>query len=472
MWNTVKGARPVFFKAGLSGPLLLLLCCNPLVSFEYLDISCSVGEREQYYCGETVSLDFSIAPGRGETERALVLKEGGLSRSPVFRWEGRTLHIKPLAGWKKGEHYSLSLEGELPMEDGRVYTAGILRNFIYGLEGNEFTLLSSVMEGEVLVFRFSKVPSVTSFASQFSLNPGMDYFCDFPGEEVRILPRSPWRANTLYTWTIKGMESADGYIMKRDYTGVFPGPGNPQVPRTAELCPVDGTLGPPYLWRRGTGLDGNIANMEGIGFTFSKPMDQGSLRSGISFYPSIKGRFEEAGEDSVIFFPEEDYRIGTEYRITISQTVKDSLGLSFFEEEHHYFSASRRWLEVENLTLDSRTEIPPGGEAPREHVMTDSGRLRLRIAFSSAIAPANRNAAAESVSLSKLFPLSANNPALVSAKWEDGGAVLILSFENLSPSESGVDNYYQIKIASGGQGPVNGAGEYLEEDLWYVFKVL
>jgi hypothetical protein len=469
MWNTIKRAGALRLP-GFFGPLLLL-CCTPLVSFEYLDISCSVGQGEQYYAGETVRLDFSIMPSKGETERTLGLNEGGLSRSPVFTWEGKTLHVRPLTGWKKGEYYRISLEGKLPMEDGRVYTAQVLREFIYGLEGNEFTLRSSAMEEGNLIFRFSKVPGITSFTAQFSLNPGMDYFCDFLGEEVRILPRSPWQANTLYNWTIKEMESADGYIMKQEYSGVFSGPGDLHVPRTVELCPVSQSLGAPYLWRRGTGLDGNIENMEGIGFTFSKPMDQGSLRSGISFYPSIKGFFEEAGEEAIIFFPEEEYRIGTEYRITLSRTVKDSFGLSLFEEEHYYFSGSRRYLEVEKLSLDSRTESVLSGGVLQEHILADPPNLNVKIAFSSAIPPANRGAAAESVTLSKLFPLSANNPALVSAKWEDGGAALILFFMNLSPSETGVDNYYQIRIASGKQGPLNEAGEYLKEDLWYVFSV-
>jgi hypothetical protein len=412
-------------------------------------------------------------PDKGETERNLILTEGGLSRGPVFNWEGRTLHVKPLTGWKKGEHYGISLEGRLLMEDGRTYTVGIMRNFIYGLEGNEFTLDSSAMEDNKLIFNFSKVPGVTSFDSQFSLSPGVEYFCDFLGREIRILPKSPWQANTLYRWTIKGMESEDGYIMKREYSGVFSGPANLSVPRPLELCPVDKTFGPPYLWRRGTGLDGNLENMEGIGFIFSKPMDPASLRSGISFYPSVKGYFEEAGENSIIFFPEEEYRLETEYRITISQTVKDSLGLSLFEEERYYFSSAHRYLEVEKVTLDSRTEsLLPGGVLQEHNLINpEPPSLKIRIAFSAEIPPAHRKAALESLSFSGLFPASANSPVLLSAKWEDKGAALVLIFESLSPSGSGIDNYYQIKIASGKQGPLNGEGEYLKEDLWYVFKI-
>jgi hypothetical protein len=451
----------------------LLPRCTPPVSFEYLDISCSAGQGAQYYCGETLDLVFSITPVKGETERNLILTEGGLSSGPVFTWEGRTLHVKPLTGWKKGEHYGISLEGKLPTEDGRTYTVQIARNFIYGLEGNEFTLTSSSVENDRLVFRFSKVPGATSFSGQFSLSPSVEYFCDFLGNEIQILPKSPWQANTLYRWTIKGMESEDGYIMKREYSEVFSGPANLAVPRPLELCPVDRSLGPPYLWKRGTALNGNLQNTEGIGFVFSKPMDMASLRSGISFYPSVKGYFEEAGEDSIIFFPEEEYRLETEYRITISQTVKDSLGLSLFEEARYYFSSAHRYLEVERVHLDSRTDSLLSGGLPQEHTLLNSSppSLKIRIVFSAEIPPANRKAALEAVSFSGLFPASANSPVLVSAVWEDRGAVLILLFENLSPSGDGIDNYYQLKISPGKEGPLTGDGEYLKEDLWYVFKI-
>jgi hypothetical protein len=211
MWNTAKDRRNSPERRSPKGPkhqrviplcLIEILCsillsrCTPPVSFEYLDISCSAGQGEQYYFGETAALDFSIMPDKGETERNLILTEGGLSRGPVFNWEGRTLHVKPLTGWKKGEHYGISLEGRLLMEDGRTYSAGIIRNFIYGHMGNEFTLDYSAMEDNKLIFSFSKVPGVTSFDSQFSLSPGVEYFCDFLGREIQILPKSPWQANT------------------------------------------------------------------------------------------------------------------------------------------------------------------------------------------------------------------------------------------------------------------------------------
>jgi hypothetical protein len=448
-----------------------------LVSFEYLDVSCSVGEGEQYYAGESVRMEFSIEPDREETERSLVLSEGGLSKTPVFSWEGRELSVRPAGGWKNGEHYRVSLEGRIHMQDGRGYTAALLRSFVYGEEGNEFTLVSSGMEAGCLVLQFSRTPRIVSFAGSFSLSPNTEYFSDFLGETVRVEPKSPWQTNTRYTWTIRDMESADGYTMKREYSDSFSGPADSEIPYPLELCPVSKRLSPgsSHLWKRGTPLEGNVENGEGIGFVFSKPMDQASVRSGISFYPAIKGYFEADGENAIIFFPEEDYRPQTEYRISLSAAIKDSLGLGLFEERRYYFSSARTYLKIEKLSLDSEpVGLEPGGIA-QDHRLQSTAKdpvLDLQIAFSSAIPPAARKAAADSVSLSVLFPASAHNPRLVSVQWLDEGALLSMRYTDLSPSAGGPDNYYQIKISSGERGPSGSSGEYLKEDLWYVIRIL
>jgi hypothetical protein len=465
MWNIVKHLIPVII------PVLLTGC--PLASFEYLEISCSVPEGGNYYFSETVRLEFSIMPDRGETERNLILHEGGLSRTPIFTWDGRTLFIKPLTGWQKGEYYSINLEGQLRMEDGRSYTARMLRVFIYGQEGNEFTLVSSAMENNCLTFNFSKAPRITSFNEHFLLSPSTEYFCDFLGKTVRIQPKKPWQINTLYTWTIKDMESEDNYLMKKEYSGLFSGLEDITVPYPIELCPVS-VYTAPYLWKTGTALDNRLENGEGIGFIFSKPMNMASLRSGISFYPSLKGHFEEAEINSIIFIPEENYRLETEYRVTLAPSIKDSLGLSLFEEIRYYFTSSHHYLTVEKVSFDSAAEsLVPGG-IPQDYSLVTVLPLpgiRINIAFSHVIPPAYRKAASDAVSLSVLFPASAHNPALISAQWFDNGALLSLCFEDISPSAGGIDNYYQIKISSGNQGPLNGSGEYLKEDLWFVFRV-
>ncbi|MDR3147130.1 MAG: Ig-like domain-containing protein, partial [Treponema sp.] len=332
------------------------------MSFDYLDVSCSVSEGERYYDGENLRLEFSIEPDQGEVERTLVLSEGDLSTAPVFSWEGGELSVRPRGGWKKGEHYRVSLEGRIHTRDGRGYTTRLLRSFIYGTEGEEFTLVSSALEEGGLLLQFSKAPLESSFTENFSVRPDTEYFCDFAGKTVRVQPKSPWQLNTRYTWTVKGIASVDGYTMKREYSSSFSGPDDSELPRVLELCPVlkgpePGSL---HLWKRGAALEPE--NGEGIGFVFSKPMDPASLRSGISLYPAIKGYFEEAGAEAIVFFPEEDYRPETEYRVTLSSAIKDSLGLGLFEEQRYYFSSARRYLDVEKLSLDSNSRaLEPGG---------------------------------------------------------------------------------------------------------------
>jgi hypothetical protein len=269
------------------------------------------------------------------------------------------------------------------------------------------------------------------------------------------------------------MVSADGWLMRKEFSGTFPGPRDTGFPRLLETCPVSFD-NPPALWHRGLSLDGNLLEWQGIGFVFSKPMDEASVKGGISFFPSLKGYFQREGEERFIFVPEEPYRLEQEYRILVADTVKDQLGLSLFEPAQVFFTGAGRYLAVDSLTLDD-ANIPllPGGII-QEHYLEPVTppapfRLRTNINFSAAIPLEKRKAALDAVSLSVLFPPSAHNPALLGARWSNDGSRLSLAWEDLSQSSAAISNYYRLGISGGTKGPQNAAGEYLKEDLWFVF---
>jgi hypothetical protein len=460
--------------------LLTLICLSfgafsgcPLVSFEYLDISCSISSGAEFFDGDLIRIGFSQVPDKGDVERQFKFYEKGASAETVLSWEGSNLLVRPKIPWRKGQSYSLSLEGSLLMAGGETYTARFYRAFIYGGEGS-FELISSSFAGDVLSLVFSKPPLITSFNENFSLSPTLDYRANFsPGAyTVSIAPKEAWRPNVSYSWEIKDMLSEDGWLMRKEAAGIFTGPDDTRLPRLLEICPV--SFDPPAIWHSGLSLDGNLLEWQGIGFRFSKPMDEASVKGGVSFFPTLKGYFEKDGEDSFIFIPEEAYRLQQEYRILVADTVKDLRGISLFEPVQVFFTGSGPYLKVDSLTLDdSIVPLIPGG-AIQEHYLqpvTPPAPFRLMsiINFSAAIPPEKRKAALDAVSLSVLFPPSAHNPALLGALWFNNGSRLSLTWEDLSQSSAGVSNYYQLSITGGAKGPLNDAGEYLEEDLWFVF---
>ncbi|GHV89516.1 hypothetical protein AGMMS50268_00190 [Spirochaetia bacterium] len=468
MWNTAK-----IFLFGLS-----LLCTGcPLVTFEYLDITCSVAEGDAYFGEEYIRIGFSQEPDKGETERKIQLNENTAAAPMDFYWEGSAFFVRPKASWQKGQYYSLALETSLRMNDGRTYTARLLRSFIYGEPGNEPELISGKFEAGSLVLSFSRPLLITSFNEKFSLSPFADYYTDFSDDNKRVIisPKNGWQVNTAYTWLVKDMVSSAGYLMKKEYSGLFSGGDDIELPRLARVCPVS-LGGSASLWHTGTALDA-LMEWQGIGFIFSKPMDEGSIRSGISFYPSLNGYFVKEDDRRFIFIPDEPYQLQREYRLTLAETLKDTSGLSLFEQRLIFFTAAGRFLKVDSIYFDDDPAPLLTGGAVQNYTLLSAApalplRLRVTIDFSSAIPLPNRKAAVDSLSLTGLFPASAANPILLSAVWLNSGSRLVLEWENFTRTDGVVQYYYQIKITAGPRGAVNQAGEYLEEDLWVVFRAL
>jgi hypothetical protein len=467
---------PVLILAFLSlVPAALVLPGCPVVSFDYLDISCSIAEGETHFTGDHIRIDFSREPDRGDTERQVKFYEKGAVAETVFVWEGASLLIRPEKPWQKGQSYSLSLEGSLRMDGGGIYTVRLSRSFTYGGRGDSFELLSSSFSGDTLTLVFSKPPLITSFNEEFSLSPGTEYLAEFSpaGSTVTVRPRDTWGLDVSYAWEVKNMVSADGWLMRKEASGIFEGPRDTSLPRLLEICPVSFD-NPPALWHRGLSLDGNLLEWQGIGFIFSKPMDEASVKGGISLSPSLKGYFKRDGEDRFIFIPEEPYRLEEEYRILLGDTIKDEMGLSLFEPVQMFFTGAGRYLTVDSVTLDaSNIPLIPGGVIQEHYLgpVTPPApfRLTVNINFSAVIPPEKRKAALDAVSLSVLFPPSAHNPALIEARWANGGSRLSLAWEDLSQSSAAISNYYRLSVTGGARGPQNTAGEYLKEDLWFVF---
>jgi hypothetical protein len=457
--------------------VLLVLSGCPLVSFDYLDISCSVSEGEAYFTGDHIRIGFSRSPDREDAEQQIRFYEKGAVVEVLLSWEGASLLVRPEKPWQKGQSYSFSLEGSLRMEDGGSYTVRLYRAFTYGGKEDSFELIDTSFTGDTLSLVFSRPPLITSFNENFSLSPSAEYLAEFfPGTStVKIRPRETWRLDVSYLWEVKNMISADGWLMRRESSGTFNGPLDTVLPRLLEVCPVSFD-DKPALWHSGLSLDGNLREWQGIGFVFSKPMDVASVKGGISFFPSLKGYFEGDGQERFIFIPEESYQPGEEYRILLADTVKDRMGISLFEQVQVFFTGAGQYLTVDSLTLDdSNVPLVPGGVI-QEHYLEPAAppapfRLRVNINFSTAIPLEKRKAALDAVSLSPLFPSSAHNPALLGARWFKGGSQISLAWEDLSQSSADVSNYYRLNITGGSKGPQNAAGEYLEEDLWFVFCV-
>ena len=189
--------------------------CKPIITFEYLDITCSVGERDEYYADEYIRIHFSQMPDKNDAEKKIRFYEDGGIVSVDYEWNGSTVSLRPRLHWQKGQYYSVDMQGVMRMEDERTYTARLYRSFIYWEQGNALDLVSNEFNGNTLTLQFSKPVLVTSFGVKFILTPFIEYRTDFSddGSTVIITPKNGWSVNTTYSWAIKNLISGDGYLM-------------------------------------------------------------------------------------------------------------------------------------------------------------------------------------------------------------------------------------------------------------------
>jgi hypothetical protein len=455
---------------------LFLLCCCKLFTFEYLEITCSIEENQDYYNYEKILIQFSIMPDKNDVEKKLRFLEDGSTILVDYDWSDSTVAIRPRLPWQKGQLYTIDLQGALRMDDGRTYTASLYRRFTYGEQGNSFELVSDKFQDNIFTLQFSKPVLITSFEERFSLTPFAEYHTEFSndGSTVIINPPNNWSVNTTYLWTIRNMVSKDGYLMRKDYSGMFKGITDTELPVLEFVCPVEYNNSG-SLWHIVHALDNNLLDNQAIGFSFSKPMDEASVVSGISFSPSINGYFVKETESRFIFIPTGNYQLGREYRITIADTIRDTSGLTFFEPEYIFFTTANQFLQVIEITFDDNTAPMPTDGTIYNYTMippshpTIPVQLKTVINFSTVIPYSMRHDAVNMISMDVLFPATANNPVLISAYWSDGGARLSIEWSGFSISNGDIKNYYRLSINGGQNGVKNQANEYLQEDVCVIF---
>jgi len=472
MWKIKNKKNNITIKtAVILIELLVLCCCKPLITFEYLDITCSIGETQEYYFNENILIHFSHLPDQKDVEKKIRFYENGNIASIDYNWYGSTVSLRPHLPWQKGQYYSLDLQSALKMNDERAYTARLYRTFIYGEQGNSFELSVNEFHKNVLTLQFTKPVLITSFIEKFSITPHTEYDIDFSddGKSVAINPKNRWSANTTYSWTIKNMVSTDGYLMRKEYSGILNGIFDIEQPVLELVCPVD------YdsivsLWYTSYALDNHLLENQAIGFSFSKPMDEATVTAGISFFPSINGYFLKETELRFIFIPNDNYQLRKEYRITIADTIRDSSGLALYEPKHLYFTTANQFLQVTEITFDDNINPMPTDGTIIDYSMMSS--LKTTINFSTAIPQEKWHNTINVISLDVLFPDSANNPVPISAYWSDGGSRLSIEWSGFTISSTYIRNHYMLKISGGQNGVSNQANEYLEADVCVIFIAL
>lgn len=456
-------------------PLLLFSCA--LISFDEYGVSCSRNPAARYFEGERIDFSFNCDVVHYYAEQAVTIKSGNHRYDAEYVWDGRSLSVKPEAGWIRGKPYLVSIDGLMHTENDASFQAYAVCAFIYGNEADRFFALSLPERRydtdlqTKLVFSFNKKIEESQFEKAFSLSPAAEYTTALSddGKTVVVSPSPNWKMNTTYAWTVKRLFSSDGFEMQETLSNTFSTKEDPENPALAALCPVT-DMSPDAPWLTDIPLDKNISEKQAIGFVFSKPMDFDSVKDAVSIFPPISGYMIRCGDSSerFLFVPEEHYKSGVEYTLSISVSAQDKNGMPLFEKYIHCFYAADVYLSVVGLLLDADAVSDFSGGCI-EHVFYKNadgdGELTAHILFSHALADDFLTAAANAVTASLLFPFTSSSPVKTAVFWNEDKTRLTVTWTRFTVSTSDVLSYYRLKIAGGPSGITDGRGGYMEKDI-------
>lgn len=459
---------------------LLISSCN-IVDFGNDEISCLPSSDSESYSQEYVEVAFNCEVDHYSAEQCIKIQNNNQPLELVFKWGSNTLYAKPEIGWVNGRCYILVVNGSVLKYNGSLFSVDYKCSFVYGNNNDSFTLISKPVDDTALLvsdsisFSFNHEVSYVNFNKAFKISPSekISYSISSDQKTITITPVSGWKINTIYKWEITNLISIDNWGLSGITNGFFKIQNDIENPDLLKICPVSDTSDP-AIWFENTDIDRNISKRECIGFIFSKSMDFSTVKSGISISPNINGYLYQATSDRkrFLFVPLSNYEIETKYLITISSSVKDSIGNSLYQEIKKEFYSGDSYLEIVSLNIGGidYSSIPDELEASTTTVNANE-ILAAVITFSNPIDINSRYAVVNNISLNLQFPMTSASPILLSSKWDSSNTVLTLNWGNITKSTSENKSYYDLKFNGGKSGISTGNGRYMEDSICIHIKI-
>jgi hypothetical protein len=444
-----------------------------------------------------VALLFDTEVEKGDAEALLQVDSGGGMVEGDLSWEGRRLNFIPLKAWKPGIRYVLRLSGTLDASDGR--SAAVMKDvpfFAPAVSSRPFLVSSDPQEGASTGV---SVPGETLLELAFSLPmdrksmeeelafaiPGKRIFT-WTGDDknVSVSSDKPLEAWTLYRWSLsEKVLGRDGAPLAKSVEGKFITDKDRIFPGLIRIMPVirggGGSAGED-IWGEwvpmAPNLEMGLGNAQGLGLEFSKPMDGESVRSSISFEPSLSGRMEQLSSRSFVFIPEKNPAPETSYTLKLPGRVLDAGGLSLGEDYRLVFPSDIPYLRLLSLAPDGEeagefTEPANRGCYPLPIDISRGGAARFILRFSLPFEPEAVRDDALSIELEPFFPLSL--PAVFLrfvSRVSPSQDRIRMVWEGLEEGTAAEPHYYRLRIPGGINGVHDGKGSYLQEDMIIYFK--
>ena len=461
-----------FFLFAIS--FLLFYSCN-FIDFGNDYVNCIPTTDTTFFDKEYVSVDFICNVDHYIAEQCLKINSDSQPLELVYLWVGNILYAKPEKGWINGKYYDLTLNGNIVKSNGAQFSVNYKCSFIHGSSEDSFFITDKVADNTIISskdwvnFTFNHEVSYVDFSNSLKISPSekLLYKINDDKKTFSIKPEEDWKINTIYTWEFNNLFSLDNWDLTGIKKGKFITDEDQDIPKLITICPVSDSSNS-ALWLENVDLNKNISKKECIGFIFSKEMDFSSVKSNISFSPSINGYFYPVENDKkrYLFVPLDYYEIETKYLISVSSDIKDISGNSLFEDIKKEFYSGDDFLTLSSLKIANNEYI----EIPKEitvetTTLEEMETLSVVFTFSKPIEIESRYSVVNNISLSLNFPMTSKAPVLLSTKWDMSNTILTITWGNLTKSTSENNTYYDLKLNGGKSGLSTGDGIHMKENL-------
>ena len=473
--------------------LCLVLGCSIIDVRELQIVTNPTGHDSILESQDVISVTFSRPIKKSQAENIIKVNEfiSDASVTIDYEWQSSTtVFLRTPDNLKSGLRYLLSVFGSVETENGGMYQVRASVPFFASHRNGPFQLLSNSPEQDQtvglwdnLLFTFSTAQDTQEFEREFSLSPNLDLAFTWSNnnQTVTVAPQAPdrpWVHLTRYTWTVPNtLKDANNTTILRTYTGNFLVQEDLSPPELTQVLTAQ------YNKMNGTYFIGSISLndlefSDSILLRFSEAIDEQSLRTALSITPSIDATLLQHDETNWLYVPESGWDQSTTYTLELSTQLRDLAGNNLLEDYRTQFIPAIRPVEFASIEGSSNAQgasvfiTEYDSDIPIDIIPeTLDGKYRITLRMEEGSFPTfeEKERFVRSIAFQGFLP-PIGDPPLTNITWLDD-QTLSLVYTDLTRGESDPWNQqlYRLLIR-GGTSSRNNLGQYLEKDVYVIFR--
>ncbi len=464
---------------------LFLSACHNIVNLRPFSYSSFPSQSNQIIPADAiVYVDFHDSVNHVEAENAVEIKNEDGVFACDYSWQNERLLLTPVSPWIRGRRYTLSLQGNFNLEDGRKY---IIQKIIpFYIESYTFPpqLESSNPEDEgfigiqdPLVFTFTKPMDKTSFEKEFIVSPNaeIDFQWDTESQSVTITPCKPWQGLTRYLCTIpSSVTDITGMPIAQEYSMNFRTFSDTTAPELQLSVPWKISDDAPAL--NETLID--IDNTRGVYLEFNEAVDWDTWSESFVCEPSMPFEFIFLSNTAVVLLPEDSWTPEQNYTLTIGTTFKDLSGNALKDPIVLNLAvaiSAQRLLTIEHSPADPVTDLQAGIPADPQPLTVTPGAVHSHLFTLNLACPISSDlleAYVGAFTVTPVFPSTLSPLSITSVSLESPTRLLIrYSGFKVPDSASHIVHYYRFSLSADKNETMTAEGSYFLENWDILFSI-